>query len=165
MNQLSIKQLEECIEESFYSKNMLFMVDKKTQKEVKDDMKVLGENFQMIAFENTDLNPMNVGINESNFLNGPSYNGCWLSIELGETVAYVCVSLEENEIIIDAIEVNSLYRGDGFGRLIVEGIENFAYDYHFSYIRVHPFDDSAADFWQHMGYNWASGYSLVKSIQ
>lgn len=109
--------------------------------------------FPMICFERTDDSSFEVPMDESKFLNDSSHKGLWIA-GCDDDIIHFILNLKENNgsLEIDAIEVNVNMRGEGMGGDIVSSIETAAED-RYDKIIVSPFDTTAMNFWEHMGYD------------
>lgn len=151
------------IEENFQNNGLSFEVINVTQDEVKEDIRYQ-DGFRMLANEFTNDSQFIVDIDESKFLNDKKYEKDWFKILYGDDIIYVCLRNDEENVEISAVEVNNLYRGSGFGKIVVEAIENYATNQNFKGVKVYSFDTEAEFFWNHMGYFYNENEYLYKEV-
>lgn len=163
MKNIDVDDLVTCIEESFLDNGVVFDVYSLTQNEVKEEIS-LESGFNMLSNEKTKDNEFDVDIDESKFLNDTFYEENWVKVSYGNAIAFVCVNVSNNNLNISAIEVNEDCRGYRFGRMIVEGIENYAINEGFETIVLSAFDSDSNSFWEHMGYNNSDCGVMYKNI-
>lgn len=163
MKRIDVYDLITKIEENFLDNGFIFEVTNITQDEVKEDIRY-HDDFKMLANEFTNDSQFSVEIDESKFLNDKNYEKDWFKIFYGDDIIYVCLRNDEENVEISAIEVNKNYRGDGFGKIVVEAIENYATNQKFKGVKVYSFDTEAESFWNHLGYfDNGNGY-LYKEV-
>lgn len=138
-----------------------------TQSELKNKIKENGyeNNFPMISHEQSSDNINESDINESLFLNKPDYNDKWMGIyKDGEICSFICIQNGDDEDIdIGVFEINTDYRGQGYGKDIISIFEECAYDNEYFRIYLTPFDSKASSFWKYMDYD-DEGYLFVKEL-
>lgn len=160
MNKLFIEDFVERIE------NICPNVNICRQSEVFDILKETDsfEQFPMISYEYTEDSQFSVEIDESKFLNDKSHDGTWIIGMDDDTINFIINLKATNNILhIDAFEVNKDMRGQEIGGNVISMIESVAYT-HFDKIVVSPFDTSATEFWEHLGYIENENGEFVKSV-
>ena len=122
------------------------------------------DKFPMICYEHTEDSEFDVSIDESKFLNDKTHDGFWiLGMNDDEIVFIINLQSSKNKLIIDTFEVNTDYRGEGFGRNVISVIEDIA-EHYYGEISASPFDVDAGEFWNHMDYlEWRDG-NLIKQL-
>ena len=141
-------------------------IQEKDQKGVKElilDMD-MEDKFPMVCFEHTEDSDFDVTIEESKFLNDSTYDGSWLVGRNDDEIVFLInLKSAKGKLIIDTFEVNTDYRGMGFGGNVVATIESVAENY-YKEISASPFDTYAGSFWNHLDYlEWRDG-NLVKPL-
>lgn len=163
MKRINVYDVITEIEENFHDNGFVFEVTNMTQDEVKEDIRYQ-DGFKMLANEFTNGSQFSVEIDESKFLNDKNYEKDWFKIAYGDDIIYVCLRNDEENVEISAFEVNKTCRGNGFGRIVVEGIEKYARNRSFNGIKMQAFDTKAESFWNHLGYfDNGNGY-LYKEV-
>lgn len=163
MKSIDVNCLINCVEESFMDNGVVFEVYSVTQKEVKDEI-FFDSKFRMLSNENTKDSVFDVDIDESKFMNDTFYRKNWVKVSYSDTIAFACVDVSNDNLLISAIEVNEDNRGDGFGKILVEGIERYGISDGFKKIVLSSFDNDAESFWEHMGYTHSDCGRMYKNI-
>lgn len=151
MSNISIDGIITSLEESFMDNGMMFDVSSISQSDVKEEIG-FDPMFKMLNSEYTKDSKFTVSSDESKFLNDKFYRNHWIMISYGYRIAFICVDGEGEDILISAIEVSEDCRGEGFGKMIVDGIENYAGNNGFERVVVYPFDTDSKSFWRHIDY-------------
>lgn len=145
-----ILEEEHCLSSDMYS-----------QKQLRYILKDVEQNFPMTCFEYTSDDMFEEFSDRSKFLYDEVHDGKWMFID---DVCLVCFQDNDDSLIIDVFEVNDRFRGEGFGRKIVECIEKSCEGI-YNNIKVVPFDTKAETFWEHMCYTNYKGFiEYVKEI-
>lgn len=148
---------EFCMDE----KSIVFFVEPLTQREVKERIEY-DDNFKMLTCEINCDTSFSVTPDESKFLNDELYKDGWIMCSYGDYVVVICVKNKGNNLEISAMEVSEAYKGMGFGKVVVEAIERYAFDNGMDGVTLKSFDSSAHSFWEHMGYEDTEDGSMVK---
>lgn len=146
-----------------------FEITKMNQSELRyfldENIDEYGQNFPMICYEHTDDSPDEVSFEESKFLNDKEHEGVWIVGEqFGEVVFIACLQEDDNEIEIDAFEVNTTERGNRIASYVIDEIEYNASTY-YDGVYISPFDTNAMNFWKHNGYNEEYAGYYVKHFE
>lgn len=161
---IDVDSLVSCVENSFMDNGVVFEVTSVTQKEVKDEI-FFDSKFKMLSNEATNDSEFDVDIDDSKFMNDKFYRENWIRVSYGDIIAFACVNTEGmNNLLISAIEVCEDNRGDGFGRMLVEGIESYARSDGFESVVIHSFDTEAEGFWEHIGYLEGNCGKMYKNL-
>ena len=164
MKRIDVDGLVRCIEKSFMNNGFLFDVTSVTQEEVKDEL-IFNSGFGMIANEASEDSDFDVDIDESKFVNDKFYKENWAKVTYGDnTIAFVCINTEGDNLLISAMEINAFYRNYGFGKIIAKGIEMYAEEDGFERIVLHSFDTEAESFWEYIGYAQSDCGRMYKNI-
>ena len=163
MKRIDVDSLVRCVEKSLMDNGFLFDITSTTQEEVKDEL-IFNSGFGMIANEASEDSDFDVDIDESKFINDKFYKDNWIKVTFGDVVALICVNTECDNLLISAIEVNDFYKNQGFGKIIVKGIEQYAEEDDFEKIVLHSFDTEAESFWEHMDYIKTDCGKMYKNI-
>lgn len=154
------------IENSFMDNGIVVDVEHITQYDVKERIRYLTEDFCMLTTESTEDSCFDVEPNESKFLNDDNYRDDWFCVSYGDFLAFICVKIDECEnLLISALEVGSRFRGQGFGKNIVEAVESYAFMNKIEKVYVHAFDSNAEKFWENMGYEYGPDGKMYKNIR
>ena len=163
MKNIDVNCLVSCVEETFMDNGVVFDVNSVTQREVKDEI-FFDSKFKMLSNESTKDSEFDVDIDDSKFMNDTFYRENWVRVSYGDTIAFACVNVSNDNLLISAIEVNEDNRGDGFGRMLVEGIERYGISEGFEKIVLSSFDNESESFWEHMGYTNSDCGRMYKNI-
>ena len=121
--------------------------------------------FPMVCKEYTNDSKFMVSVDESKFLNGKDYDRTWLigSDYDGYPSFLLCLDSCENNLSIEAFEVNNFMRGKGMGANVLSILESVAEKY-YTHISVSPFDTDAMNFWEHMEYVEGKNGQWIKKL-
>lgn len=123
-----------------------------------------GKEFPMICYEHTDDSNIEVGFDESKFLNDKAHEGTWIvGFNYSEAIFIMCLKDDENELCIDALEVANSERLNKIAEYVLDDVEYVASKY-FDGVYISPFDTSAMNFWEHMGYKEDYGGYYTKKF-
>ena len=161
---IDISNLTMCIEDAYSDNGYLFGVENVTQEVVKNELSNEG-TFRMLTNESTADSVFEVDIDDSKFLNDKSYRNNWIIVSYGYPVAVLCVRAENENLCVSAMEVSSEERRQGFGSMLVRGVEKYARHDGFRKVVVNPFDTDAEGFWTHMGYTMCDCNRMYKTIE
>lgn len=161
METLNTYEMIQEMEEFFLNLGYCFEIRSLTQNEVKNEIEY-DSNFKMLTCEMTEDSQFSVTPDESKFLNDKMYDKNWIAVSYGDCIILSCIELAGEKLKIAAMEVSEAYKGQGFGKIIVKAIENYAYSNGISAVSIRAFDSSAHSFWEHMGYEDMEDGSMVK---
>jgi hypothetical protein len=121
--------------------------------------------FPMVCKEYTNDSKFMVSVDESKFLNSKDYDRTWLigSDYDGYPSFLLCLDSCENNLSIEAFEVNNFMRGKGMGANVLSILESVAEKY-YTHISVSPFDTDAMNFWEHMEYVEGKNGQWIKKL-
>lgn len=164
--------------QSFFIQNLIDEIESGSayckvvsQEELKEYLINTGEcdNFPMISYEYTEDSNIDVGIDESKFLNDKEYTkGVWIQIfneNTGEDSAILHI-VENNhirDIKISVMEVSTQERGNGLGSKIIDAIIDSATE-RFETISCSPFDTNAMNFWSSMDFMVTDNYNYIYKL-
>jgi ribosomal protein S18 acetylase RimI-like enzyme len=78
--------------------------------------------------------------------------GFFLKNEKGQTVGGICGYCYYGCLAIDGLYIDLAYRGQGWGRKLLEAAESFGHDQNAAIFSVNTMDWEAKGFYEHQGY-------------